>query len=410
MLRSYIGDEAFFASLKRYLTDNAFTAVEADELRMAFEDVTGQDLNWFFDQWYFGAGHPVFKVEKNYDETSKNLTITLKQTQDPEKSVPVFIMPIPVDIYDASGNVSRHEITVNERKQSFEIPVSSAPSLVMLDPDGSLLFEKKEEKTTEAYIMQYDQAQRYLGRREAMRNLKGKAEAQSTFTKALEDNHWSIRAMAVQGISTTDNPALVDKLKNLAKNDAHSSVRLAALNKVADVAGPSFVGDVENIIKNEQVYSVVGAALGALSKLDQTKALAAAKNLETNKNGSILQSVAGLYTKTGDTKHIPFFEKNLDNLGGWPMINFYSSYAKLLTKGDTKTLLTKVMNLKGWATDMENSAPIKRFASTRAISDVIKELGSGEENKETVSTFKGYIDEIKGAETNDQLKQMYNSF
>ena len=41
MLRSYVGDDAFFAAWNRYLEDNAFTAVEVDELRMAFEDVTG---------------------------------------------------------------------------------------------------------------------------------------------------------------------------------------------------------------------------------------------------------------------------------------------------------------------------------------------------------------------------------
>jgi len=410
MLRSYVGDDAFFAALKKYLTDNAFTAVEADELRLAFEDVTGKDFNWFFDQWFFGAGHPIYKVEKNYNETSKNLTITLEQTQNPEQSVPVFIMPIPVDIYDANGNVSRHEIKVNQRKQSFEIPVSSAPALVMLDPDGNLLYEKKEEKTAEAYIMQYDQAQSYLGRREALRNLKGKANAQRTFVKALADNHWSLRTMAVQDVATTDNPDIVEKLKTLAVNDVHSSVRSAALIKVADVAGPSFVGDVEKIIKNEQVYSVVAAALDALSKLDEPKALATAKTLENNENGRILESIAGLYTKTGDAKYIPFFEKNLDALDGWSMINFYSSYAKLLAKAETETQLSKAMMLKSWATNMEDSAPIKRFASTRAISDMVKELGSGADNSTTVATLKSYIDEIKGAETNEQLKQMYNSF
>ena len=410
MLRSYIGDDAFFAGFKKYLTDNAFTAVEADELRMAFEDVTGRDLNWFFDQWFFGAGHPVYKVDKSYDAANQSLTISIEQTQDPEKSVPVFIMPIPVDIYDATGNLSQHEIVVNQRKQSFEIPMSSAPSLIMLDPDGNLLFEKKEEKTGDAYVMQYGKAQSYLGRREAVRNLKGKPEAQAVFAKALSDNHWSLRQMAVDGVTTTDNPGVVSTLKNLAKNDKHSAVRGAALNKLAEVGDASFATDVEQIIKTEKVYGVIGTALGTLNKLNPTKALASAKNLEGSKNAQILSSVAGIYTDTKDVSHLPFFEKNLDELGGWPMINFYSSYAKLLAQSDSKTLLSKVMQMKGWATDMDKSAPIKRFASTRAISDMVKELGSDDSKSDIVSTLKEYITEIKGAETNEQLKQMYNSF
>ena len=52
MLRKLIGDEAFFAGLQKYLTDNALSDVEIHELRMAMEDVTGTDLNWFFNQWF----------------------------------------------------------------------------------------------------------------------------------------------------------------------------------------------------------------------------------------------------------------------------------------------------------------------------------------------------------------------
>ncbi len=54
MLRNYVGDSAFFKSLNLYLTTNKFKAAEAQNLRLAFEQITGQDLNWFFNQWYYG--------------------------------------------------------------------------------------------------------------------------------------------------------------------------------------------------------------------------------------------------------------------------------------------------------------------------------------------------------------------
>jgi len=56
MLRTYLGDDAFFASLKHYLTENQYSPVEVSELRIAFEETTGEDLNWFFDQWFLKAG------------------------------------------------------------------------------------------------------------------------------------------------------------------------------------------------------------------------------------------------------------------------------------------------------------------------------------------------------------------
>ena len=56
MLRKYVGDDAFFASLKLYLEKNKFTSVEIHNLRLAFEETTGEDLNWFFNQWFLPKG------------------------------------------------------------------------------------------------------------------------------------------------------------------------------------------------------------------------------------------------------------------------------------------------------------------------------------------------------------------
>ena len=58
MLRNYVGDSAFFKSLNLYLTTNKFKSAEAHNLRLAFEEVTGKDLNWYWNQWYYGSGHP----------------------------------------------------------------------------------------------------------------------------------------------------------------------------------------------------------------------------------------------------------------------------------------------------------------------------------------------------------------
>ena len=58
MLRNYVGDSAFFKALNLYLTTNKFKSAEAQQLRLAFEEVTGKDLNWFWNQWYYGAGNP----------------------------------------------------------------------------------------------------------------------------------------------------------------------------------------------------------------------------------------------------------------------------------------------------------------------------------------------------------------
>ncbi|WP_424350295.1 M1 family metallopeptidase, partial [Lutimonas sp.] len=80
MLRSYIGDDAFKAGMNKYLNDNKFGTGEAHQLRLAFEKVSGKDLNWFFNQWYFNNGHPKLDVKYVYSEDAKIVTVQIEQT------------------------------------------------------------------------------------------------------------------------------------------------------------------------------------------------------------------------------------------------------------------------------------------------------------------------------------------
>ena len=81
MLRNYVGDDAFFKSLNNYLTTNKFKAGEAGQLRLAFEETTGKDMNWFWNQWYYGSGHPKLKINYSYDDAAGRAMVTTEQTQ-----------------------------------------------------------------------------------------------------------------------------------------------------------------------------------------------------------------------------------------------------------------------------------------------------------------------------------------
>jgi aminopeptidase N len=81
MLRNCVGDSAFFKSLNLYLRTRKFSSAEAQDLRLAFEDITGQDLNWFWNQWYYGSGHPKLDINYDYDpQHGKTAKVIIKQT------------------------------------------------------------------------------------------------------------------------------------------------------------------------------------------------------------------------------------------------------------------------------------------------------------------------------------------
>jgi aminopeptidase N len=79
MLRNFVGDSAFFKALNLYLTTNKYKSAEAHNLRLAFEEITGKDLNWYFNQWYFGSGHPTITNDDIYDDAGKKVSAIVKK-------------------------------------------------------------------------------------------------------------------------------------------------------------------------------------------------------------------------------------------------------------------------------------------------------------------------------------------
>jgi aminopeptidase N len=287
MLRYVVGDAAFFASLNRYLEDNKFKAAEVHHLRLAFEEVTGLDLNWFFNQWFLTAGHPSLDISHSFDEASKMLDITVKQTQDVEQST-VFILPFAIDIYGVKGDknsVQRKEVRMTKQIQVFSFPLESAPAWVAVDAERVLLSKYNYKQSATDYVQQYLLSDRYENRVEALRKLRNQQEempaARAVFEKALVDPFWKIREKAVDGINVQSGEiGLLTKIKTLAQNDSRSQVRAAAMDKLGSLGDVSLLEVAKNAIEKEGSFLVIASALGAINKNNPSEGLEYAKKID----------------------------------------------------------------------------------------------------------------------------------
>ncbi|MCB0706686.1 MAG: alanyl aminopeptidase, partial [Saprospiraceae bacterium] len=419
MLRNYIGDEAFFAGLKRYLDVNAYTEVEADELRIAFEDVVGEDLNWFFNQWYFAAGHPELEIEYGY--VDGQATVTVEQVQDPEVQPAIFEIPTTVDIYLADGTKVRKEIRVTERLQTFTFDVPSEPKLVTFDGDRTVLCDFVDNKTEAQLAYQYQHCTTFRDRWEALEKLEGSSDAASAniYNAALMDPFYSIRALAVANCRKDGRNMMT--LQKMAESDPHSSVREAALYQLveSDIDGNADLA--KRVIEKEQAYPVVAAALQLLNANDSEAALKVAKKLESEKNGDILAAVGQIYSETGDSKYLSFFEDNFGEVEFFSAITFFQLYGQLAVKGDLDQVLASGKILSAYGTDMGQS-PWRRFGSMGALNSLHAELVSRLDDadmlteeaktklKEGDNSLIKMIEMVKSAETNPQLLGMYQNF
>lgn len=182
-LRHIIGDEAFFQGMNQYLVDNAGETVEIDQLRLAYEKVTGLDLNPFFDQWFLSAGHPDFEIVYSYNQDSMHIDV--QQIQDPKTSRPVFNMPLEWNIYMKDGSIRSEQFFINERKTRFTLLGLTQKDIewINFDPAHVFIGEYLENRDSSQYIMEYKQGDQY-DKREAL-DILGSMNTPSEFYRSI---------------------------------------------------------------------------------------------------------------------------------------------------------------------------------------------------------------------------------
>ncbi len=335
MLRKYIGDDAFFMGLKNYLKQNQFKAAEFHHLRLAFEEVSGEDLNWFFNQWYLGKGHPTLEVSYTANATDNTVSVTVNQKQKAEFGF--FKLPVDVTVYDDRGaTTTRHWF--NDESTTVSIPTKGTVKNVIFDTEAMLLCKMEEKKDASWYAYQWNNSQHYIHRKNALQKVPASsADASRIALEALNDSFWDIRATAIDKIgkmSSDNKNAAINRLKQMAVSDSVSAVRVSAITALAGMlSGPELEQLCTESLQKDQSYSVMSTALTQLSKVNNKAALEACKKLEKEPSGKMQIGVAMIYAKYGDAAQISYYEnlfksnmvQGFDAVGALSSLTFFSS-------------------------------------------------------------------------------------
>jgi len=347
MLRHFVGDDAFFASLNKYLTDNKFSNGSAIKLKLAFEAVTGKDLNWFFNQWYFSNGHPYVRIQQKYMADQQKVLVTIQQTQTQNK---LFTLPVGIDVY-FNGNRNHYEVWAKNKIDSFYFPATVAPDNVNVDNDKVLLWAKDESKPIEQYAYQFKHARNFMDRfeaaNEAATNLKNPA-AKAIIEAAIKDSFHVIRSIALNSY----NPSAIDvametQIIQIAQTDKSSTVREDAINVLSKINKPIFTPLYEKWVYDSS-YTVAGAALAALEIVDSTKAIAIAKEFSKQTLKKRLNTVVTtILTKYGDEQMFDFVASTYAklNIQSSEKFEMTAPFAQLLIKTNDPIKFKKGIDL-----------------------------------------------------------------
>jgi aminopeptidase N len=279
MLRFFLGDEPFFRTLKHFLHKHEFEAVDTHDFMKAVKEATGQNMDWFFEQYIFSPGHPVFDVSYVWDEDESKVRLTVRQVQDISKGVPIYRMPVTIGIHTDGGKVSE-KVWIEKQEEVYDFAAENKPLMVRFDEGNYLLKEWTFDKSVEELLYQLKNDD-VIGRSWAASQLakhKKNAEVMEALTdSARNDDFWAVRQSALETLGDMkrieDIPLFKEKC-----TDVKSSVRAAASTVLGEFGKVELVPFLKERFEAEDSYLAQAAALRAIGKC-------------------------------GDSSHIPFLEK-----------------------------------------------------------------------------------------------------
>ncbi|MCA9729868.1 MAG: HEAT repeat domain-containing protein, partial [Candidatus Eisenbacteria bacterium] len=320
MLRRAVGDEAFWKAVRLYVRRHAARSVETIDLRRAFEEATGRNLEGFFDQWLFHPGHPELEIDCRWDESARALQVAVKQVQKGADAV-VYRLPIEVAVVVEAGTAAVRKagarrsargaspasragrrpaasgdvrtvarmFELEHREQTFVLELPSRPVSVVIDPQARVLKTCKLEmpiEWVEGALVGAHRSTHVYARVELVRQIARKAapRAVEILAKALRsDPCWGVQAEAATALGKVRTPAALAAL--LSELPKHPKARRAWVQALGEFRDAAAVDALTKIIRRGDPSYLVERE--ALVSLGRTRAADAIPRLEKALSASV---------------------------------------------------------------------------------------------------------------------------
>jgi aminopeptidase N len=385
MLRYMLGDEAFWDSLRQYVTANRYQVVETVDFERAIETATGRNLQAFFQQWVYKGGHPEYQVEFAWDDTTRIATVTVRQQQQTSiehgVETPLFDMPVQLLFALSEGEGASAEqgpsvfpLRVHEQLHTFHIALPAKPRWMSFDPGNWILKTLRLKVPKDMLIAQLQHDPDSMGRIYAAEALGeiGSLEAVANLRQVLEqETFWGVQAEVARILGKIHTPAALEAL--LANTHLpHPKARRAVVTALGEFKDDQTAAALIEVMQSGDVsYFVEAEAAAALGKTRRDSALAPLQQAvhkpswnETIRNG-VLRGLAELQ----DENTIPLL-RDFTTYGQPPMARYAAIRALGKLGGEKDPAPVLIVETLTALLDEEH------FRTRMAVLDALKSLHS----------------------------------
>lgn len=176
MLRDILGDKEFKAVMQYYLENHPFETAETNDFLQAIRKVTGRSMEWFFEQWIYRGGEPVYRInyEELYQDQQKQTRIRIAQIHETGNLTGLFSMPVDVEVYYTDGTKDRKTQWIDQQEELVVVPNPEEKDVdfVVFDPNRKIIKSVVFDRSYDELIAQALKAENMIDRYDALLALR----------------------------------------------------------------------------------------------------------------------------------------------------------------------------------------------------------------------------------------------
>ena len=288
MLKYIVGGrEPYNKAIKYYLEKHPYQNVDSHDLLIAFEESTGMQLDWFWDEWIYRGGEPAYTI--SFSEAANTAELVIKQTQElmdvTGSRKGLYTMPVWIEMHYTDGSIDKqlYQMTQQTEILKMAIPTGKKLGFVLFDPGNEVLKSVSFPKPFSMLQLQALQAAAILDRYDAvtaMRNIEPGKKRETLIKVYSQEKFHAVKTEIIAQLANDDKQESIALIKE-ALADKDAQVRKAAL-KYASPLTPGLLPAFEKLLSDSS-YEITEMALVKLVSANPAKTtayLAATKGVE----------------------------------------------------------------------------------------------------------------------------------